>query len=66
MVHGFISLVKSKLARFPESLIMPAIFGQDVVENHFSQFRGANGQNDNPTYQISRALKTALYLGKRQ
>ena len=37
MVMGFISLVNSKLARFPGSLIKPAIVNQDVVGNHFCQ-----------------------------
>jgi hypothetical protein len=50
MILGFISLVKSKLARFPGSYIKPAIVNQDVVENHFCQLRGANGQNDNPRH----------------
>ena len=44
MVLGFISLVTAKLARFPGSIIKPAIMNQDLVENHFSQLRAANGQ----------------------
>ncbi|CAB3995373.1 Hypothetical predicted protein [Paramuricea clavata] len=44
MILGFISLVRTKLNRFPGSLIKPAILNQDVLENHFSQLRGANGK----------------------
>ncbi len=64
MVLGFISLVKSKLARFPGSLIKPAIVNQDVVENHFSQLRGANGQNDNPTYQMVQGTQNSVIFGQ--
>ena len=64
MVMGFISLVKSKLARFPGSLIKPAIVNQDVVENHFSQLRGANGQNNNPTYQMVQSTQNSVIFGQ--
>jgi hypothetical protein len=64
MVLGFISLVNSKLARFPGSLIKPAIVNQDVVENHFSQLRGANGQNDNPTYQMVQGTQNSVIFGQ--
>ena len=40
MILGFISLVKSKLTRFPGSCIKPAIVNQDVIENHFCQLKG--------------------------
>ena len=52
MIMGFGAMVKTKLSRFPGTLIKPAIINQDVVENHFSQLQGANGQNENPTYQL--------------
>ena len=64
MVFGFISMVKSKFAHFPGSLIKPAIVNQDVVENHFSQLRGANGQNDNPTYQTVQGTQNSVILGQ--
>jgi hypothetical protein len=60
MILGFISLVRTKLNRFPGSLIKPAILNQDVLENHFSQLRGANGQNDNPSYQLHGASNPKL------
>lgn len=64
MVLGFISLVKSKFGRFPGSLIKPAIVNQDAVENHFSQLRGANGQNDNPTYQMVQGTQNSVIFGQ--
>ena len=64
MILGFISLVKSKLTRFPGSYIKPAIVNQDVVENHFCQLRGANGQNDNPTYQIVQGTQNSIIFGQ--
>ena len=64
MILGFISLVKSKLARFPGSFIKPAIINQDVVENHFCQLRGANGQNDNPTYQMVQGTQNSVIFGQ--
>lgn len=64
MIIGFTSLVKSKLSRFPGSVIKPAILNQDVVENHFSQLRGANGQNDHPTYQMVQHTQNAVIFGQ--
>ncbi|CAB3996459.1 Hypothetical predicted protein, partial [Paramuricea clavata] len=64
MILGFISLVKSKLARFPGSCIKPAIVNQDVVQNHFCQLRGANGQNDNPTYQMVQGTQNSVIFGQ--
>jgi hypothetical protein len=64
MILGFISLVKSKLTRFPGSCIKPAIVNQDVVENHFCQLRGANGQNDNPTYQTVQGTQNSIIFGQ--
>lgn len=64
MILGFTSLVKSKLSRFPGSVIKPAILNQDVVENYFSQLRGANGQNDNPTYQMVQHTQNAVLFGQ--
>ena len=64
MILGFISLVKSKLTRFPGSCIKPAIVNQDVVENNFCQLRGANGQNDNPTYQMVQGTQNSIIFGQ--
>lgn len=64
MVHGFISMVQTKLKRFPGSIVKPAIINQDVVENHFSQLRGANGQNDNPTYQTTQGTQNSIIYGQ--
>jgi hypothetical protein len=64
MAHRFISMVQTKLRRFPGSIVKPAIVNQDVVENHFSQLRGANGQNDNPTYQITQGMQNAIIYGQ--
>lgn len=64
LIHGFISLVKSKLTRFPGSCIKPAIVNQDVVENHFCQLRGANGQNDNPSYQMVQGTQNSIIFGQ--
>ena len=64
MILGFISLVKTKLGRFPGSFIKPAIVNQDVVENHFCQLRGANGQNDNPTYQMVQGTQNSVIFGQ--
>ena len=64
MIFGFISIVKTKLNRFPGSLVKPAILNQDVLENHFSQLRGANGQNDNPSYQQVQATQNSVIFGQ--
>jgi hypothetical protein len=64
MIFGFISIVKTKLNRFPGSLIKPAILNQDVLENHFSQLRAANGQNDNPSYQLVQATQNSVIFGQ--
>ena len=53
MILGFISLVGAKLARFPGTIRKPSIMNRDIVENHFSQLRAANGQNENPTYLLN-------------
>ena len=64
MVIGFTSMVRTKLARFPEAVIKPAIVNQDIVENHFSQLRGANGQNENPTYQLTQGTQNSVIFGQ--
>ena len=64
MILGFISLVKSKLTHFPGSCIKLAIVNQDVVGNHFCQLRGANGQNDNPTYQMVQGTQNSIIFGQ--
>ena len=57
-------MVRTKLARFPEAVIKPAIVNQDIVENHFSQLRGANGQNENPTYQLTQGTQNSVIFGQ--
>ena len=64
MIQGFTSLVQTKLSRFPGSTVKPAIANQDVVENHFSQLRSANGQNNNPTYQAVLGTQNSVILGQ--
>ena len=64
MILGFTSIVREKLSRFPGSVIKPAIVNQDLVENHFSQLRGANGQNENPTYQLTQGTQNSVIFGQ--
>ena len=64
MILGFTSMVKTKLSRYHGSIIKPAIINQDVVENHFSQLRGANGQNDNPTYSLTQGTQNSVIFGQ--
>jgi hypothetical protein len=64
MVCSFISIVQAKLSRFPGSTIKPAILNQDIVENHFSQLRSANGQNDHPTYQAVQGTQNSIIFGQ--
>ena len=64
MILGFTSMVREKLSRFPGSVIKPAIVNQDLVENHFSQLRGANGQNENPTYQLTQETQNSVIFGQ--
>ena len=64
MIHGFTSIVKTKLLQFPGSTIKPAIANQDVVENHFSQLRSANGQSDNPIYQAVHGTQNSIIFGQ--
>ena len=65
MILGIISLVNTKLKRFPGTTIKPAVLNQDVVENHFCQLRSANGQNENPTYLLTQATQNAVIFGQR-
>ena len=64
MILGFRSIVEVKLARFPGSVIKPAIINQDLVENHFSQLRAANGQNENPTYLLTQSTQNLVIFGQ--
>ena len=64
MILGFTAIGKAKLSRFPGTSIKPAIANQDVVENHFSQLRGANAQNENPTYQLTRGTQNSIIFGQ--
>ena len=45
-------------------MIKPAIVNQDLVENHFSPLRGANRQNENPTYQLTQATQNSVIFGQ--
>ena len=64
MILGFISVVQTKLRQFPGSTIKPAIINQDAVENHFSQIRAANVQNDNPTYLATQGTQNSIIFGQ--
>ena len=64
VILGFTAIVKAKLSRFPGTSIKPAIANQDVVENHFSQLHGANAQNENPTYQLTRGTQNSIIFGQ--
>ena len=64
MVIGLTSMVRTKLTRFPEAVIKPAIVNQDIVENHFLQLRGDNGQNENPTYQLTQGTQNSVIFGQ--
>jgi hypothetical protein len=64
MILGFTSIVRERLSRFPGSVVKPAIVNQDLVENHFSQLRGANGQNENPTYQLTQGTQNSVIFGQ--
>ena len=60
MILGLTALVKTKLSRFPGTSIKPPIVNQDLVENHFSQLRGANAQYENLTYQLTRGTQNSI------
>ena len=64
MILGFRSIVEVKLAYFPGSVMKPAIINQDLVENHFSQLRAANGQNENPTYPLTQSTQNSVIFGQ--
>ena len=66
MILGIISLVSTKLKRFPGTTIKRAVLNQDVVENHFCQMQSANDQNENPTYLLTQATQNAVILDKEQ
>ena len=34
------------------------------MKNHFSQLRGANGQNENPTYQLTQGTQNSVIFGQ--
>ena len=65
MILGIISLVNTKLKRFPETTIKPAALNQDAVENHFCQLRSANGQKENRTCLLTQATQNAVIFGQR-
>lgn len=62
-ILGFLAVVRIKISKFPGSLIKPMIVNQDLVENHFSQLRGANSQNENPTYLLAQSTQNSIILG---
>ena len=37
---------------------------QDLMENHFSKLRAANGQNDNPTYLLTQGTQNCIIFGQ--
>ncbi len=57
MIHGFISLVQTKLRRFPGSIVKSGLHRE-------SQLHGANGQNDNPTYQATQGMQNYIIFGQ--
>ena len=64
MCVGFRSMVAVKQARFPSSVIKPALNNQDGVENHFCQVRSCNGQNNNPTYLQQESTQNLIRYGQ--
>lgn len=64
MVYGFLSIVSTKLKRFPYSFIKPAIINQDCVENHFCQVRACNGQNNHPTWRLQENTQNTIRHGQ--
>ena len=64
LVLCFCYLVRFKLQRFPGSVMKACIMNQDVVENPFSQLRGANGQNKNRTYLLATATHNSVIFGQ--
>lgn len=64
MCLGFCSMVATKLERFPNSVIKPAIVNQDCVENHFCQVRACNGQNNNPTFHQQQSTQNSIRFGQ--
>ena len=64
MILGFCYLVCMKQRRFPGSVVKQCIINQDVVENHFSQLRAANGLNENPTYLLAEATQNSVIFGQ--
>ena len=64
MILGVTSMVREHLSRFHGSVIKPAIINQGLVENHFSQQRGANGQNENPAYHLTQGTQNSVIFGQ--
>jgi len=64
MIFGFQALVSIKLKEYPQSVIKPAIFNQDLVENHFCQIRACNGQNNNPTWRLQETAQNTVRYGQ--
>jgi hypothetical protein len=64
MCIGFQSMIEIKLAKFPNSVIKPALINQDCVENHFCQVRACNGQNNNPTYRQQESTQNSIRFGQ--
>lgn len=64
LILGFTAMVSHKLSKFHEAIIRPAIVNQDACENHFSQLRGANAQNENPTYLLAQGTQNAVIFGQ--
>lgn len=65
MIHGFKAIVNIKLTKFPSSVIKAWIANQDGVENHFSQTRACDGQNNNPTYRLQESSQNTIRFGQQ-
>ena len=53
-------MVSYQLSKFPDAVVRPAIVNQDA----FSQLRGANVQNENPTYILTQSTQNAVIFGQ--
>jgi hypothetical protein len=51
-IHGFVAMCRFYL-RSPSEFFCPQHFNQDVVEHHFRNIRGANGDSKHPTAAVA-------------
>jgi len=66
MIQEVKSVVSIKLSEFPNSTFKLWIINQDLVENHFCQFRAYNDQNNNPTYRLQESAQNSIQYRKQQ